>query len=69
MSCRIAGESDFGGTLDQFRLMYLSALFLYCISKIVTKSWGVPDRQFWEYNYNFYYNKYHDNQFLKVISQ
>ena len=52
---------DFGGTLAEIALMYLLVLFLYCISKNVIKSWGVPERQFLEYNYKFSYNKYNDN--------
>ena len=67
MSYGIAGTLDFGGTLAQIGLMYLLVLFIYCICKDVIKSWGVPDRQFLEYNYKFSYNKYHDNQFLKLI--
>ena len=63
----LQGTLDFGGTLAQIGLMYLSVLFIYCIIKDVTKSWGVPDRQFLEYHYKFSYNKYHDNQLLELI--
>ena len=61
----LRGMSDFGGTLAQIGLMYLLILFLYCISKDYIKSWGVPDRQFLEYNYKRSYKKYHDNQSLE----
>ena len=49
--------------------MHLLGLFIYCIKKDVIKSWGVPDKQFLEYNYKFSYNKYHDNQFLELKPQ
>ena len=61
----LRGTLDFGGTLAQIGLMYLSVLFIYCISKYIIKSWGVPERQFLGYNYKCSYNKYPDNQFLE----
>ena len=70
-SCRIVawGTLDFGGTLVQIGLMHLLVLFIYFTSKDVIKSWDVPDRQFLEYNHKFSYNKYHDNQFLELITR
>ena len=42
---------DFVGKLAKIGLMYMLVLLIYCISKDAIQSWGVEERQFWEYNY------------------
>ena len=67
-SCRIVGDIGFWWNVSSNWVNAFASL-IYFTSKDVIKSWDVPDRQLLEYNYKFSYNKYHDNQFLELITR